>query len=328
MIPRSAAIAIAALLVSVLLHALGLSFVPHRPPDNEPEQAGVDAVALSNTFEDVVELQPEAAPPDAAPVPEPPVQTPPEPEVVNPETSEALVASSDPQDVLAPDRPAEEVQPGAAPSPPVAPAPEPEPSQESAALPAAQAPAPPIPSAPEVPEITNEISPVTPDTVAPGGSDLAVAASPRPRLPERTASPGPAEPDDGPTEFADLRSPPLMESPLAAYQRNRTDLITPQNGGSDFLGSGGSGNASVTNYAGRVLVHLNRAPSVRISMRGAAWVHFVINPDGSLARVDIIDSTGSFEIEQAAREQVRKAAPFPRPPDGTRKTLTFVYRKN
>ena len=55
---------------------------------------------------------------------------------------------------------------------------------------------------------------------------------------------------------------------------------------------------------------------------------FQIDPDGSLAWVEIVDSSGSLEVERAAREQVRRAAPFPRPPSGTSRKLSFFYQNN
>jgi TonB family protein len=342
MIRRSAAIATAAILLSLSVHLLGLNFTWQGKPEESGEVAPADVVPLGNAFEDVADTLSEPVPP------EPPVETLPAPDEFEATTSEALVASSDPQHDLAPDAPAtaptEPVEAQPAPSPPVSDAPQPEPSEQLAALPAPPAPSlpvTPVPEAAEVPVIPLEPEIVNPETpqvqseAVPGfpateddlgTSDLAVVTSPRPRLPVRRPTVESTVPDDGSTEFSDLLSPPLMESPLATYQRDRVDRIIPQ-AGSGFLGSGGSGNSSTTNYAGRVLVHLNSAPVVRIAARGAAWVHFAINPDGTLARVDIIDSSGSLEIERAAKEQVRSASPFPRPPDGKRKTLTFVYRK-
>jgi TonB family protein len=112
-----------------------------------------------------------------------------------------------------------------------------------------------------------------------------------------------------------------MESPLIAYARDGN-----LDGWLGHQGSGSSGNSGVTNYAGRVLVHLNNAPRVRAQIRGSARVVLEINPDGTLARVDVIESTGTFELDSAAKAQVRNAAPFPPPPQGATRKLSFVYR--
>jgi len=232
-------------------------------------------------------------------------------------------------------------------SPPVVAAPKPDAPQRLAAI-TPTLPVTPVPEpsvvpaipleretvAPETPETTIEPTPEEPETVTAedetDGSDLAVVASLRPRLSEPRPSAESLGLSDGSAEFSELLFPPLIESPLTAYLRDRADLIVRQNGGAQsggpgFLDSRGPGNSDVTNYAGQVLVHLNHAPPVRVSARGSARVFLEINADGTLARVDIIDSTGSKEVERAAKAQIRSAAPFPRPPKGASYRLTFVY---
>ena len=59
-----------------------------------------------------------------------------------------------------------------------------------------------------------------------------------------------------------------------------------------------------------------------LALRGT----FIISPDGTLAWVDIIDGSGVPEIDRAAKEQVRRGAPFPRPPEGRSRKLNFVYQ--
>lgn len=406
MIRRSTAIGLAAILLSLMVHFLGLSVAPRGHQGPSAGDAATDVVALENTFEDVAALS-EPVLPEPAEIPDPPVETPPEPEPADRPTSEALVASADPQRVASPDTGSaripqprtagsagvgagnipepdiiepsgEEEQPftGAAPEPPagtdrVAEIPKGNPDaattpEEVTAL--ASDPAPGVAQAPQqqvaVPvlpitptpepvsdpaisaaveavepvETETQVEPVPSDAdTDPGseGSDLAVAVSPRPRLPDRRP---PAEPQglrDSPTDLSLLQVPPaqLIESPLTAYQRSLASRNSPQggaarSGGLGFVDTRGPGNSDVTNYVGRVLVHLNRAPPVHVSAFGSARVFFEINPDGSLAWVDIIDSTGSREVERAAKAQVRKAAPFPRPPQGNSRRLTFVYRIN
>lgn len=259
-----------------------------------------------------------------------------------------------------PDAPAEPVEP-------IAPAPTPAPgttptSDQLAALPPPVAPSAPvapvpepsavpvIPLAPEAVESETPEAPVEPEISEPTieqensqsaeaqenseGSDQAVASSLRPQLPTRRP---PAEPEgqrDG-TTVTGARIPrsQLIESPLTAYRRNGTDLSIQQDGGSQsgglgFQNSRGPGNSDVTNYAGRVFVHLNRAPAVRVVGRGYVRVFFEINPDGSVARIDIIESSGSVDIERAAKAQIRAAEPLPRPPNGNVRRMSLYYRPN
>lgn len=384
MIRRSTAIATATILLSLLVHLFGLSFTAPVPEDQPAGEAATDVVALGNAFEDIAEALAEPVAPEPAPIPEPPVEQPPEPDTTEIPTSEALVASDNPQDVLSPGTgpAAAPVQPevttppepeaGSTPepatvpptggeaartaetavSPPVdpgAPAQAAGGPQQLAALPVPVIPAPPVAPVPEISAIP--VVPVEPDTVTPEisepaeepapdvtepaentGSELAVAASPRP---ERRPATDVASVQDELDAVGDLRPAPsqLIESPLTRYQRDGVDLTVGESRsaayeGLGFQGSQGPGNSDVTNYVGRVLVHLNNAPPVRVSDRGAARVFFEINPDGSLAWVDVIDSSGSLEVNRAAKTQVRNAAPFPPPPQGRSRKIAFVYRIN
>ncbi len=221
-----------------------------------------------------------------------------EPPDAAPET-EALAAQEVLESTAEPE-PAEPPAPEA--SPPVAPD-TPEPDMVIAAL-------------PDAPEI------LTPEEAETGASS-AVARSLRP--PKDRPS---AEALGVPDRPRQLRaSPGRVVSPLAAYKNSGVDLLSGAGGGaSAFSGARGPGNATATNYAGQILMRLNRAPVVYASARGVARVSFQINADGSLGWIRILNSSGSRDIEEAARAQVRSAAPFPRPPSGTSKTLVFNYR--
>ena len=124
-----------------------------------------------------------------------------------------------------------------------------------------------------------------------------------------------------------------IESPLTLYARDGIDLFggqerESQSQGRNSGGGLGPGNADVTNYNGQVLMHLNRTRSIAVKARGWARVFFRINPDGTLGSVGIVDSSGSDEIDRAAKAQVRSGVPFPRPPGGKSRSLSFVYRPN
>ncbi len=356
MIRKSTAIATAAIVLSLLLHFFGLSFTPRVQPERSAKDAPNDVVALGNAFEDVAENLSKPVAPERTPPPEPQTETVPEPELADTPTSEALVASTNPQRTNSPDTgSAQVVQPDTTgPSEPEqGRIPEPEtvePSGSDQRAPVDVAVTPPVESgtvaqAPKgtpdarvehVEAVTGE--PVLGPPVTPALVPSAVPVIPleretiTPEIPETAVEPSAESKglSDGSTEFSELLFPPLIESPLTAYLRDRTDLVVRQNGaaqsgGLGFADSRGPGNSDVTNYAGQVLVHLNRAPVVRVSGRGSARVLFEINADGSLAWVDIIDSTGSQEINSAAKAQVRSAEPFPLPPQGTSYKLSFIY---
>ncbi|WP_170785308.1 energy transducer TonB family protein [Ruegeria lacuscaerulensis] len=388
MIRGSVVIAVVAILVSLILHLMGLLYTAPRLAEDGSEAAAQNSVELGSSFEDLAEEAEEAVEPEQAEAPEPPAEEEPVEEEI-PETpevpiSEALVASDNPEESFAPDlgeaevvqpEATEPVEPNVAESvdgtdgdqsaseeadetPPVkvaeraetpegdpdaaAESTEPleeaqpvEPAQEQlAALPPTEAaPVPEATAIPVVPLESEAIEPDLPETAlepvendAP--TELAVTTSIRPQRPERQPVPQRRGIANGARDFSNLRFPAQeIESPLTAYRRRGVDAFTSGNSGTRS-GGRGPGNANETNYEGQVLVHLNRAPLVFVSARGFAQVFFQINPDGTLEFVEVVDSSGSREVDRAAREQVRAAEPFPRPPGGVSRKLSFFYTSN
>ncbi|MEM6578694.1 MAG: TonB family protein [Pseudomonadota bacterium] len=165
--------------------------------------------------------------------------------------------------------------------------------------------------------------------------DLAAAAvttSPRPRLRQPQQAAEPRGVRNSPQTLREFLQNPdrVIESPLTAYRREGVDPFLRggggNRGGSGFESARGVGNSDTTNYAGQVFVHLNRTRRIAVNARGWARVFFRINPDGSLAWVDVLDGSGSAEVNRGAKAQVRAAAPFPRPPSGQTRQLTFIYQ--
>ncbi|SDX53368.1 outer membrane transport energization protein TonB [Ruegeria halocynthiae] len=342
MIRKSALVAAAAGLLSLFLHFLGINFFGPNLTENRSDDGPINAVELGNSFENFTEITPDPVQPEPAVTPEPPIE-----EVITPERaeipiSETHVASPDPKQVTSPDvgapaSPQSEVQEevltepvapsstettansDAAVTPPVTQEPE-----RLAALPPANDPA-----APVIPSENAEVDPEIPSAIDEPETDTseqAVTVSKRPRLPDRRPAPETQSGLSGFKNFDKLRFPETtLESPLSRYQKEGTDPFTANRNQSTGRGTG---NSNTTNYAGQVLVHLNRAPVVYVPVRGFAQVFFEINPDGSLAWIDIVDSSGSPEIERAAKEQVMRAAPFPRPPSGSSRRLSFYYQNN
>ncbi|MES0825664.1 energy transducer TonB family protein [Ruegeria sp. SCP11] len=157
------------------------------------------------------------------------------------------------------------------------------------------------------------------------GTELAVTSSIRPKLPDRNPQAEPQGTLNGARDFSALQFPTReVESPLTTYRRRGVDVFTSGDSGARS-GGRNPGNSDRTNYAGRVLIHLNRSPIVYTAARGFARVFFVINPDGTLAYVEVVDTNGSPDLERAAKAQVEAASPFPKPPGGTSRSLSFVY---
>lgn len=394
MIKRPLLVAAAAVLLSLLLHGLGLNFTTLKDQTSPSEDSPPEMTDVGGGFEDLAEPIPEATPPEPASAPDPPDVTQPNPVIDEMPTSEALVASDDPQDVITPDTGAAEVTgpdaaevTGSAPPAPEETLQQGAPEETSADVTASQpvetdtilegpegtpdgsaevteaqpsetvlepatetvlsvtptptpSPSPTTPIEPEVlqpeqPDITVAVTPDDPDLLSAvdstGVSNSAVTRSLRPpkERPSAEALGVPKRLQQGNAQNG--RPAGVIESPLTAYQRTGVDPLAlgrsgARSGLEGFSRSRAAGNATTTNYVGRVLVQLNRAPVLYASAQGTAQVQFEINPDGTIAWIRILQSTGSADIKRAASAQVRRAAPFPPTPNGASQRLAFVYR--
>lgn len=363
MIRRSSFVAIAAIALSVLLHIFGLRFTFFlNSTEPAPAERPSQTVALGNAFEDLADPAPKPVEPEPADSPEPADQveipisetlvasSDPQ-KVTSPDIGEAVssqpaTAAPEVTDPVGPSEGQREASDDVDETPPVqlesaSPAVQPEEPVEPvdrssaapeqlAALPAPSSPALPVPFEPDTTEPEAD-SPIDDNLeqdsdTDDGDSDLAVVTSVRPRLPDRRPATTQSDTVGRPESFDNLKFPDQeIDSPLTTYSRKGIDAFT-RSGNSNRSGGRGPGNSNVTNYAGRVLVHLNKAPPVYVSVRGFAQVFFEINPDGTLAWVDIVDSSGSPEVDRAAKEQVRRAAPFPLPPGGVGRKLSFYFQ--
>lgn len=82
-----------------------------------------------------------------------------------------------------------------------------------------------------------------------------------------------------------------------------------------------AGNAAVSNYPGKVRGRIARAAgkiprSLKSKAKGDVVVSFTVSASGGLGSVSIARSSGLAELDSAAIAAVRRAAPFPKIPDG------------
>ncbi len=90
-------------------------------------------------------------------------------------------------------------------------------------------------------------------------------------------------------------------------------------------GNGGAATASADNHNAylamlRARIEANRTyPSSarRAGKEGVTSIRLVIIADGSLRQANIVQSSGHFALDRAAKRMVQKAAPFPAPPGAT-----------
>lgn len=86
-----------------------------------------------------------------------------------------------------------------------------------------------------------------------------------------------------------------------------------------------AGNAAVTNYPGEVMRRIQRVRQARVRARGTAVVAFTIADGGALASASLSRASGNTELDQAALDHIRRAAPFPAPPPGAQRRFSFEF---
>ncbi|WP_208352096.1 energy transducer TonB [Pseudaestuariivita rosea] len=103
-------------------------------------------------------------------------------------------------------------------------------------------------------------------------------------------------------------------------QRTQTEA---RQSGANTGRSSQAGNAAATNYPGEVMRQIARVPRPQVGARGEATVRFSIASNGRLQSVSIARSSGSARLDRAALQVIQRAAPFPPPPVGARRSFSL-----
>ncbi|WP_416367854.1 TonB family protein [Tritonibacter mobilis] len=208
-------------------------------------------------------------------------------------------------------------------------------------------------SAPTSAEVSASVKPALPPVTEASPSPIAAAVAPV-EAPAPEVQPDRAEALDSASELAPQESPRPLRRPEAAPQaRDEVETQAPAapaprgnstvnaRAGSETgaeqqrasqaastrpAAGSGAGNAAASNYPGQVMRKISRVRKPRTSVRGVAYVSFVIGSGGQLASVRIRKSSGSTELDQLALQQIRRAAPFPPPPVGARTQYSIAIK--
>lgn len=221
------------------------------------------------------------------------------------------------------------------------PAPKAAPSPEALHAQQAEATEAPVPQAQtaEVPPQPDLAAPVPAAlTETPPPTQLAALTPPpealRPAARPEPAEPVKPEPVKAPPPEKQLIEPEPEVRPVArgnaevnaragqATGSDRARAITSGTAGK----SRSAGNTAASNYPGLILRKLSRVPRPRLSARGAALVSFRVADGGGLAALSIARSSGSAALDRAALRVVQRAAPFPVPPSGARRSFSVQIK--
>ena len=89
-----------------------------------------------------------------------------------------------------------------------------------------------------------------------------------------------------------------------------------------------AGNAAALNYPGLVMRKIASLRRPRVNRRGTATVAFNISANGGIASIRLAKSSGNAAFDQAALQLVKRAAPFPEPPVGARRSFSIGIEGN
>jgi protein TonB len=159
----------------------------------------------------------------------------------------------------------------------------------------------------------------------PAETDTQAALLGTPPVESPAALPPPTVPDTVEATVAPAESPPPVTAPPAP-ERKRIAAPTKKKAATtkqmaaaarapstNTAGAGGA--ALAANYNSRVFAHLARYKRGPGS-KGAATVSFALDGGGRVTSVRLTRSSGVAGIDQEAVAVVRRASPFPAPPDG------------
>lgn len=119
-----------------------------------------------------------------------------------------------------------------------------------------------------------------------------------------------------------------LVTPVAAAPGPQARAVESAAGAQGKGGSGGgntdqAGNSAVSNFSGRVYQHLKRYQRGNTIGAGEVLIAFIVEANGAARGVRVARTSGSSRFDHEAMALVRRASPFPRPPDGEAHSFTF-----
>ena len=201
----------------------------------------------------------------------------------------------------------------------------------------------PVQTAEVAPPEVAEVKPDEPSETPPEPQPPQVAAlSIEPPAPEpEQAAPPERKPDVArpepkpvpPRETRPKREREVKPKPQRGDTRTRTASREPEATGPRANAAGGVGigrSQADANYPGIVRAHLARYQRANQTEKGRAIVTFTLDGGGRVASVSLTSSSGIAALDQEAQASVRRASPFPAPPNGRSHSFTvpvsFAFR--
>ncbi|MEO9648931.1 MAG: TonB family protein [Roseobacter sp.] len=124
------------------------------------------------------------------------------------------------------------------------------------------------------------------------------------------------------------RAAPAGNSQTNARAGQAKGVVVARNSQKATSDRGGTeaGNAAVSNYPGQIMRKIQRVRRPRDGSRGTATVNFRIASNGGLSALSVSNSSGSSSLDDAALHVIRRASPFPPPPQGARRSFSIQIK--
>lgn len=184
------------------------------------------------------------------------------------------------------------------------------------------------PAPPAEPDLS-EAAPEVPDpSVAPVEAEAPAIAAPAPEAPvvADLALPEKPAPKPKPKPKRTEAKPVKEETRKKAKPKPVTDpgetAVAASAPASTAKGTGG---LSTKAYAKAVMKKVRATRKAAGAGYGTAVVGFSIAADGGLAGVKLLQSSGDAVLDEVALDHIRRAAPFPPPPDGAGRNYSFEF---
>lgn len=177
--------------------------------------------------------------------------------------------------------------------------------------------------APKVP--TPTLAPDLPDPHLPAPADVSLPLVEAPVTADLTLPPPPEKP--APKEKAAAKKPVAKPDPDPKSKAETPKETSSASAGApktaDKPKSGGA--VSPAAYAKAVMKKVRSTRKASGNGRGTVVVGFSIGPDGTLAAVTVLQSSGNAALDQTALDHIRRSAPFPVPPDNAGSSYSFEF---
>lgn len=154
---------------------------------------------------------------------------------------------------------------------------------------------------------------------------------PAPTLAEPEPSPKPAEPETkaAPEKPSETPPPPKRE---AAEKPRPQSKPTPPRVAASQSGVGIGSSRAIRDWASRVSAHLARnkrypRDALALGIGGTAAVAFSLDGGGNVTAIRLVRSSGNASLDRESQDLVRRASPFPAPPQG-RASITVPVNFN